>query len=227
MLVPQLTSGASGDLDGLRAQCNAALDVVGRANPERIVVVGAGPQRRSFAGGATGNFRGFGVEVDVALPGAALSEDGGDALPLSLGIAALLMSGRTWQATVTAETVPRDQPASDAVQLGRQLSAVAGRVAILAMGDGSAALGATSPGYVVADAEAWQKSVSEALGHADVDWLLALTPDDGQRFVAAGLPAWQVLCGAAQDQRWDAELLADEAPRGVAYVVATWQQPNK
>jgi hypothetical protein len=224
MLVPQLTSGASSDLDGLREQCNAALDVVAAANPEHIVVVGAGPRLGSFGGGAHGNFRGFGIDVDVALPGTDPSHGDDGGLPLSLSVAAWLMSQRSWQGTVTAESVPQELTADEAAQLGRQLAGSAERVAVVAMGDGSAALSAASPGYLVRDAEEWQKSVTDAIGHADVDRLLGLTPDDGQRFVAAGRPAWQVLSGAAQGQTWDARLLADEAPRGVAYVVATWQQ---
>ncbi len=102
---------------------------------------------------------------------------------------------------------------------------------MVVMGDGASTLSVKAPGYLVPGAREWQDDATRALASADVDAIGALSADDAARFGAAGRAAWQVLAGAAgegyeQDVPWVADLLADESPYGVAYVVASWVRPT-
>ena len=71
LLIPELAAGASHELDQVRSACFDALKPVMAAGCERLYVVGTGAERATFAAGARGSTAGFGVTVDVALPGAA------------------------------------------------------------------------------------------------------------------------------------------------------------
>jgi hypothetical protein len=224
MLVPEVAAGAAHELAPVREACAKALGVLRAAAPDLVIVVGSSDApRQSFPAGASGSFAGFEVPVRVRLPGAGESSRAVEpSLPASLAVGAWLMSQHQGWPEVRAEAVPTELTPDEAAELGRQLALGSRRVAIIAMGDGSAALSAKAPGYLVDGAAEWQQAVTRALGDVDLDTLAGLDPDDASLFVAAGRPAWQVLAGAAQGGTWRGELLADEAPYGVAYVVASW-----
>lgn len=226
VLVPEVAAGAADELAPLREACAKALEVLRAAAPDLVIVVGStDATRQTFPAGASGSFAGFEVPVRVRLPGA--GEPAGaeePSLPASLAVGAWLMSQHQGWHEVRAEAVPHDLTPEEAAELGRQLALESARVAIIAMGDGSAALSAKAPGHLVDGAAEWQQAVTRALADADLDTLAGLDPDDAALFVAAGRPAWQVLAGAAHGGSWRGELLADEAPYGVAYVVASWSE---
>ena len=201
-----------------------------------VVVVGAGPGRHTFQPGAVGTLAGFGVPMDVRLPGAVEAADEPPdraRMPLSLTVGAWLMSQvGSWhredsRGRVRAESVPTDADTSGALSLGREIAASSDEVALVVMGDGSSALSVKAPGYLVPGAEQWQNVVSAAIAAAEVDTLAALVPADADRFGAAGRAAWQVLAGAAAaGGAFDSELLAAEDRYGVAYLVAHWRQAS-
>ncbi len=90
-------------------------------------------------------------------------------LPLSLTVAAWLLSqGEGWP-PLRAEALPPAVSAADAASLGQQWAGAADRVAIIAMGDGSAALTVKAPGYLVDGAQLWQKRVTQALADVDLE----------------------------------------------------------
>ena len=224
-LIPDVASGAAHELDDLRTACAAALEQVRSATPDLVVVVGAGSQLATFPPGSAGSLAGFGVPVTAALPGATAQPEA--TLPLSLTVGAALMGRFDVWPPVRAESVPQSLSPSAAAVLGRDWAAAAERVAIIAMGDGSAALTVKAPGYLVDGAPLWQKRMTQALVDVDLDALLAIDSEEAALFAVAGRPAWQVLAGAAgaattEDGRWRGDLLADMAPYGVAYLVATW-----
>jgi hypothetical protein len=224
MLVPEVAAGAAHELASLREACSRALEMLLEAHPDLVVVVGSsdGP-RRYFADGAAGSFAGFGVPLRVRLPGPGAQPDTTEpTLPASLAVAAWLMEQHQGWPVVRAEAVPVDLSPDEAAELGGRWAEQASRVAIVAMGDGSAALSPKAPGYLVPGAADWQQGVTQAIGSADLDTLAKLDPADGARYVAAGRPAWQVLAGAARGGSWSSVLLADQAPYGVAYLVAAW-----
>lgn len=228
LLVPEVAAGAAAELSDLRAACGEALASVQQAMGPGgdVVVVGAGARRQTFRPGAVGSLAGFGVPLDVALPGRVASDTSASpTLPLSLTVGAWLMEETGgWDApgvTVRAESVPRDLASTDAVALGAQWATSADRLVLVVMGDGANALSTRAPGYLVPGAEEWQSVATAALGSADVDVLAKLQVDDAARFGAVGRVPWQVLAGAASAPV-HAKLLAMDDRYGVAYVVAQW-----
>lgn len=228
LLVPSVASGAATELDDLRASCLDALRNVERARLDGcdVVVVGGGPERATYVPGSTGSLAGFGVPLDVTLPGDVQRGSAVGRMSLSLSVGAWLMAeldGWTgYGGTVRAEAVPFDLPAADAVALGRQWADVTDRLALVVMGDGSRSLSTKAPGYLVPGAEEWQSVTTAALGGADTAALSALSADDAVRFGADGRAAWQVLAGAASEASVQGKLLAADDRYGVAYVVALW-----
>lgn len=223
MLVPEIAAGAASELDGMRASCRAVLDTVCSEPCDRLVVVASGTTRATYGPGARGSLAGFGVQAESHVPG---SEPSGPAvLPVPATIACWLLENHDSLPPVTVEVLPPDLTPEAAAALGGQVAELAPRVAVLAMGDGSAALSVRAPGYLVDGAEQWQEGVTAALGSANHGVLAALSVADATAFVAAGRPAWQVLAGAAASSgRWTGQLAAAEAPYGVAYVAVSWHR---
>jgi len=223
-LVPDVAAGAAHELESVRAACAVALEHVLSADPDRVVLVGVGSEPATFRPGSVGTFAGVGVPLRAALPGAPPESAVG--LPLSLTVGAWLLGRRGGWPPLRAEAVSPAVAPGEAAALGQQWAAGADRVAIIAMGDGSAALTVKAPGYLVDGAQLWQKRVTQALVEVDLDVIGAIEAEEASAFAAAGRPAWQVLAGAAKARagvgHWHGDLLADESPYGVAYLVVTW-----
>ena len=228
-LVPDVAAGAAHELEPVRTACAAALQLLQSAELDLVVLVGAGKELATFGPGSVGSFTGVGVPMQATLPGGPPDSDA--RLPLSLTVGSWLLGQRDDWPRLRAESVPQTLTAGDATALGQRWAADAERVAIIAMGDGSAALTVKAPAYLVEGAELWQKRVTQALVDVDVDFIAAIEAEQASRFVAAGRPAWQILAGAAKATtgvgRWRGELWADESPYGVAYVVATWTSEHE
>lgn len=232
LLVPKIAAGAADELAGLRAACRKAVDTVLDSDLQRVVVVGGGAVRATFGPGARGSLAGFGVPVEVWVPGA--TPTGEPVLPLSVSIGCWMLcevrpGGWSSQCPVSVEVVASDTAPLRAAELGAELAASADRVGLLVMGDGSAALSPKAPRYVVEGAIEWQQGVDRALGSADLGAVAALSADDAHRLSVSGRVPWQVLAGGARagdgsDRTWRGTLLAAEAPYGVGYTVATWER---
>lgn len=231
LLVPEVASGAAEELDSLRSDCSRAIARVTGQAPDVLVLVGDGPARSRFAAGSTGSLAGFGISTSVKLVGKGLAESAlaeatesceGGQLPMSLAIGAWLLARAGWNGHTAACAFPNTTRPSDAAAVGRRLALLAPRVAIVALGDGSAALSQKAPGYVVPGAAEWQAQLTTALANADCAAVLAADSEEARRFAAVGLTAWQVVAGAAVDQSWSPMLHSARAPYGVAYVVASW-----
>ncbi|MBC2876803.1 MULTISPECIES: class III extradiol dioxygenase subunit B-like domain-containing protein [Streptomyces] len=224
LLVPEVAAGAAPELDPLRAACLDAVAVLAAARPDRLVVVGPAAEdgAGSYAEGAGGSFRGFGVALDVRL---GRGDDGtaGRPLPLSLAVAAWLLERTGWSAApVTGLGVAESLTPADCLAAGRELTAPEGRVALLVMGDGSARRTVKAPGYLDERAEGFDATSAAALGSADTAALAALDPATARELQAVGRPAWQVLAGAAEGAGLSGRPLYEEAPYGVGYHVAVW-----
>lgn len=219
LLVPGVGAGASGELDDLRAACEAAVAGLVAAEPDLLVVVGAAPAVGPVSPDAWGSLSPYGVDVPVG------SGAGRPTLPLALTIGRWLLD----RAVGADRGVPHllfglapDTGPRRCLALGGSLAGRAGRVALLVMGDGSARRRRNAPGHPDHDAEPFDAEVERALGAADVAALAALDPARAERLLAAGRAPWQVLAGAARGATWHAELSWSGAPYGVAYVVARW-----
>ena len=116
----------------------------------------------------------------------------------------------------------------DCVKLGLVLAERAPRVALLAMGDACARPAREAPGVPDLAAQEYDEDVAEALAAADARWLARLDPARDTELVVAGRAAWQVLAGAAggrtRGNRLQGRLLCMNAPYGVTYLVASWEE---
>ncbi|GAA4626008.1 class III extradiol dioxygenase subunit B-like domain-containing protein [Actinoallomurus vinaceus] len=218
LLVPEVASGAAAELDGLRTACGEAVRRLG--DTDLLVVVGSGPRTHDFGAEAAGTLRPYGVDLTIG--------PGEPVLPLSLTIGRWLIGDRAAAyrsvafRSVAFWSVAEDASTAECLRLGAELADLAGTVALLVMGDGSACRTQAAPGYFDARAAGFDAAVATALAGADRTALTGLDAGLAAELRAAGRAPWQVLAGAAGDTPFDAELLADEAPYGVGYLVASW-----
>ncbi|MFD7921495.1 class III extradiol dioxygenase subunit B-like domain-containing protein [Streptomyces sp. NPDC059740] len=223
LLVPEVASGAAAELDDLRATALGAVGVLAAARADRLVVVGPAlaDEEGTCPAGSRGTFRGFGVELDVTLgPG---TPEAGGRLPSSLAVAAWLLERAHWSDTpVTGLGVAETRSPQECRATGRELAASAPRTALLVVGDGSACRTVKAPGYLDPRAEDFDRRAARALAEADLDALHAVDATLAAELKASGRAPWQVLAGAAEGAGLRGELLADQAPYGVGYHVATW-----
>lgn len=226
LLVPEVAAGAAPELGSARKACADALGALAAARPDRLIVVGPGesPGAVPFPPGTRGSFHGFGVAVEVRLGTGAPGER---LLSPSLCVGAWLLERAGWQAApVTGLGVGERMEPDRCATLGRELAAGTRRVALLVLGDGSACRSRKAPGYLDERAAAYDAAVAKALGSADTAALGALDARLGEELMVSGRAPWQVLAGAADGARLRARLLYDEAPYGVAYLVAAWLRPD-
>ncbi|GAA3376471.1 class III extradiol dioxygenase subunit B-like domain-containing protein [Streptomyces sannanensis] len=223
LLVPEVAAGAAPELDEARDACAAALGVLAAARPELLVVVGpAGPEGAGrHLMGATGSFRGFGVDLEVTL--GAAGRTAAHELPSSLAVGAwLLEQAESSSVPVEGLGVEETLGAGQCAELGRELAGRAGRVALLVMGDGSACRTVKAPGYLDDRAAGFDTTAARALEAADHEALLTLDESLARELKAAGRAPWQVLAGAAEGAGLGGQLLYENAPYGVGYFVALW-----
>lgn len=220
LLVPRVATGAAAELDDLRAACDRAVRHLLAAEPDLLVVVGDAPATGPLPAEAA-------ADLSAYVPGTRL---GGGPGPVRLPIAHAI---GTWLLDRAAFRGPRElvgiDAASDAgacARLGAELADRTRRVALLAMGDGSARRGVKAPGYVDPRAVPYDEAAAAALGGADASAVLGLDAGLGAELLVAGRASWQVLAGAAGETPQRGQLLASIAPYGVAYFVATWQSTH-
>ena len=207
VLVPDLAQGAAGELDDVRGACRTAIRRLA-APGRQLVVLGAGPRDARYGPASRGSFAGFGLDLEVPLGS---EEPGPVELPASLAVGAWLL---------------RDSlgPNCGAVGVSTAGSApeLADDVGLLVLGDGTARRTVKAPGYLDERAAPYDETIAAALRSGDPAALRALDADLGASLLAAGVPAWrragELLGGAG----WQADLLYDDAPYGVGYLVASW-----
>lgn len=216
LLVPGVGAGASGELDDLRAACDAAVATLVAADPDLLVVVGSAETVGPLPDGAWGSFSAYGVKIPVG------EGSGPPTLPLSLTIGRWLLDRGGVEIPSLLFGVTPDAPADRAAALGAALAEREQRVAMLVMGDGSARRSAKGPGGLDPDAERFDADMEEALRTGSPAALMALDPARAGALLVAGRAAWQVLAGAADGSDWRGQVRWAGAPYGVSYLVATW-----
>lgn len=226
LLVPEIASGAAPELDALRAACDEALRGLLAADPDLLTVVGNGPSTCEYPRRAGGSFRPYGVDVRVGR--------GEPVLPLSLAIGMWLLERHEMAAgspppavRARLHAVARNAPIDACLAMGTELAGSAARVGLLVMGEGSARRSAAAPGSLDRRSAGYDRTVADALATGDSDALAALEPDLARALLVAGRAPWQVLAGAAREvDDVSPRLLAEEAPYGVGYLVASWSIPK-
>lgn len=125
-----------------------------------------------------------------------------DPLPLALGVGRTLLGHRPHRLW----GVPADGlPEAD----------------LLVVADGTAKRTPKAPGAFDARAEAFDRQVQLALETGDARSLGQLDEALAAELWVGGLDAWRAVSGLAGP--WQARVLYADAPHGVGYVVATWQ----
>jgi hypothetical protein len=216
LLVPGVGAGATAELDGLRAACDAAVAALLDASPSLVVVVGGAPVEGPLPEDAWGSLAGYGVRVPVG------SGSGPATLPLGLTLGRWLLDRAGSTAPVLLVGVEPVAGTERCQAQGVQLAARAERVALLVMGDGSARRSLKGPGGLDPDAEVFDGEVEAALRAGDPGALAGLDADRAAGLLAAGRAPWQVLAGAAQGGRWRGSVTWAGSPYGVTYLVASW-----
>jgi hypothetical protein len=234
LLVPEAACGAAPELDEMRGACDAAVAVLAAADPDLIAVVGGAAEAARFGSSAAGSLAGYGVGWRTGA--------GEAVLPLSLTIGRWLLqragllptetgslptetaapAAAAGAAQVRLHAVAFGAPTAACLRRGAEIAAQARRVALLAMGDGSACLSPQAPGYFDPRAEPYDTGVAAALAAADAGRLARLDPGVSAELLVAGRAAWQVLAGAAGVGRFRGHLHCAAAPYGVSYLVASW-----
>jgi hypothetical protein len=246
LLARELT-GQEDVLPELRAACAQAIAWLLSTGPDLLVV--AGPDERTAPWPADGRLDLAAYAPALAGPGpgfagpgwsgSGLAGAGRPAVPLSLGLGARLLDEAGYAGPRALHAVGVDEPPAACLSLGASIAALAPRVALLAMGDGTARRAETAPGYLDERAAPFDAVVERAFRDGDLAALAGLDPVLAAGLLAAGRPAWQVLAGAlaagppALDGPGPASLggtaggrpvtrvLYADAPLGVAYLVAT------
>ena len=248
LLARELT-GRADVLPGLRSACAAVVGRLLAAAPDVVAVIGAGGETATWdeedrldlsayapAIAATPHLpaappgpAGLPVPAAPAAPAAPAGSAGpaGPAdgrgkpgLPLALGIGALLLDEAGYAGPRLMRAVDELAPAADCLRLGRELAGAAPRVALLAVGDGSARRGPAAPGYLDERAVPFDDAVERAVRAGDMTALAGLDPDLARDLMATGRAAWQVLAGAFGGARPVADVRYADDPFGVAYLVA-------
>jgi hypothetical protein len=202
-------------LPELRDACAAAVARLVKADSDVVAVVGAGAVTAPWDPDSR-------LDVSAYAPSGRAGTPGTPALPLALGLGATLLDNAGYAGPRLLQAVGDDSPRS-CLLLGESLAAVAPRVGLLVVGDGSARRGPSAPGHFDERARPFDTAVARAVSGGDMAALAALDPALARELMATGRPAWQVLAGALGGAVRDAEILYADDPFGVAYLVAVFE----
>jgi hypothetical protein len=192
--------------------------------PELVVVVGAGAATATWDPDDRLDLSAYAPAVGTPADTSAVGSRVKPGLPLALGLGALLLDSAGYTGPRLLQAVDESEPADACLRLGRELAGVAVRVAMLALGDGSARRAPSAPGYLDERAAPFDDAVRHAVSNGDMAALAGLDPVLARDLMATGRAAWQVLAGAmGTSTRPRTEIRYADAPFGVAYLVAEMQ----
>jgi hypothetical protein len=230
LLARELT-GQQEVLPELRDACAQAVAWLAGTRPDLLVVVGPDEETATWPANGRLDLAAYAPALATGRtgpsPGGAETGPADAArplLPLALGIGARLLDEAGYAGRRALHGIAADATPGDCASLGARVAARAPRIALLAMGDGTARRGASAPGYLDERAAPFDAAVERAFRDGDLNALAGLDPELAAGLLAVGRPAWQVLAGALaaeQATRQQTRVLYADAPLGVAYLVAT------
>jgi hypothetical protein len=158
----------------------------------------------------------------------------GAALPLAVGLGAMLLDAAGYEGPRILQSVGESSPADDCLRLGASLADLP-RAGLLVVGDGTAKRTPKAPGYFDERAEPFDASVEKAVRSGDMAALAALDAGLARDLMATGRAAWQVLAGAfgagvsgagfSEAGAAPGDVLYSAAPFAVSYLVAVLDPP--
>jgi hypothetical protein len=241
---PLLAAKATGQADvlpELRRACASAVARLLDGDPDRVVVVGAGPATADWDPGDRLDLSAYAPGVAGSPPGGQpASPDGAPSeLPLALGLGAMLLDEAGYQGPLELRAVAETASPEECARIGAELAGERSRTALLAVGDGTARRTLKAPGRFDERAEQFDDIVARAFAEGDLAALAGLDPLLAEDLMATGRAAWQVLAGAiasgapgdgapgsgapgdgAALTSGPAEVLYSDGPFGVFYLVA-------
>jgi hypothetical protein len=233
LLVPELVTGAAAETEPVRQACVAAARRLAQV-ADRWIAIGTDPRRARTVGPRTiGSFGGYGVDVRVALSESVDPTDFADSatnVPLPALIAGWLRTqagAREVDVHLVAEHASVDDCGKTGADLAARLAGP-GPFGLLVIGDGSNRHTDKAPARPDDRAPAFDATVREALASGDPAALFAIDPALAAELNASGRAAWQTLAGVVSHvgAPWRADVLYSQAPFGVAYHVAVWDNPR-
>jgi hypothetical protein len=224
LLVPELAAGAAAETETLRTACVAAARELAEAGRDwlAIAVDHLGPA--VIPPVTCGTFRGYGVDVPIALADDADAPVDPD-LPLPALVAGWLRA-RAQARTVQVRLLSPVLSVDDALALGAGLAADSSPIGLLVLADGSNRVGKAAPAGPDRRAEPFEDDLRAALGKPDPTAIAAMDSTLATELGITARPALQVLAGAAlaTERPWHARELYSAAPYGVGYHVVVWDR---
>ena len=239
LLIPGVANGLSAQLPELVDACDQAVGTLHAA--DRLLLLCSGPRTRDEGSGTrrvsvvhpAGSRLSSALITGTSRPAhftgrlaKSLTAEVPAGSPAGVGVvvgAALLARAGITVPVVAVELAERT---GEVTRVLDEALASADRVGLLVVAEGSASRGAQSPGGGSADAELLDASLAAALATGDPAALgLAVAVDDAAaaRLQFTAGPALLALSELAASRPPDhAELLLDQAPLGVGYLVAAW-----
>jgi hypothetical protein len=218
-LLARALTGRQVVLPELREACAVAVGRLLAGPADVVAVVGAGPRTAAWEPAARLNLLAWGPGAGGSAGGPA--ETGKPGLPLALGLGAALLDEAGYAGPRVLRAIDGSAPAADCLAMGAEVASLAERVALLAVGDGSARCTPAAPGHHHEQAEAFTASAEAALRDGDMAALAHLDASLAAELLATGRAAWQVLAGAVGPRRRaPGDVLYAGAPFGVSYLVA-------
>jgi hypothetical protein len=218
LLFRELTGGQDVAAD-LRRVCVLAVRRL-VADADRVLVVGGADTSGRWDAELPPPLRRFGTTN----PRAAAPE-----LPLSLGVARLLLDEAGWTGPAELHGVDRHAGGPEVERLAAELSQEVGagqdRVAVLVLGDGSGRRGEKAPGFLDDRAARLDEDIAAALEHGDAAALAVLDPVLAEELMILGRAAFALLGALVQTAQVavvQPELCYGADPFGVSYFVAFW-----
>jgi hypothetical protein len=207
LLVPGL-AGGSANLDAdIRDTCVDLASELIASSPNVIAVVAPAASAHEWPDTAAWDFAGFGVPRR-SVPGA-------PTLPWQTGLGAWLLDEAGWRGRRRYLGVAEHSP---------PIGPSAGRLAMLAVGGGSACRTERAPGHFDPRAEIFDATIATHLAAGDATAFADLDADLAAELMCDGLPVWQWVAAQLDGARPTAtSLKMHDARYGVAYFVASWR----
>jgi hypothetical protein len=219
-LLARPLTGTDPVVPDLRQACAATVAALAAAAPDLVVVVGEAGEARSWDPAGLFDAAAFAPALGATAAPGMQAPARAVRLPASLGLGNMLLDQASYAGRRELHSVTQDDTSGDCAALGARLAALADRVALLVMADGSATRTLKAPGYLDERSTPFDAEIARAIADGDLDALLTMDAGLARQLMATGRPAWQVLAGAAGGRPVVTEIHYRDAPFGVFYLVA-------
>ncbi|MFF0814085.1 hypothetical protein ACFYVR_02845 [Rhodococcus sp. NPDC003318] len=225
LLIPELAGAAATETADMRS---AALAVAAELAELAAswTAIGVGATEVEVPAASRGTFRGYGVDVRVALGAGGEHGVADPTLPLAALVAGWLRGAAAPRVEIETLILAADTSPVHCAELGarlrRRLDDDPEPHGVLVVADGATTLTPKAPGAFDDRAPEVQAELDRALDTGDVEHLAQLDPVACADLGIAGRPAWQVLAALFGGSPGTCRTDYQGAPYGVGYHVGLW-----